>query len=54
MIALVVTDHMMPVFVGLCGSLQSSERKHAYSGRRSQHEDCSAHLTTPVEMKIPT
>jgi hypothetical protein len=39
MIAVVVTDHMMPIFMmpifmGLCGSLQSSECEDTDSGRR--------------------
>jgi hypothetical protein len=48
MIAVVVSDHMMPIFVGLCGGLQSSERKHTDGSRRGEHEDCSAHCETPV------
>jgi len=43
MIAVVVPDHMMTIFVSLRASLQSSERKHTDSSRRGQHEDCSAH-----------
>jgi hypothetical protein len=53
MIAVVVTDHMMAIFVGLCGGLQSSERKHTDGSRRGEHEDCSAHCETPVGMKVP-
>src|SRR5262249_2234503 len=45
---MMVADHVMPIFVGLCSSLQSSERKHTDCGRRGQHEDCSAHCETPV------
>jgi hypothetical protein len=43
MVAVVITDLMMPIFVGLCGSLQSSECKHTDGGRGGQGEDCPAH-----------
>src|SRR5262245_54813038 len=48
MVAVVVTDLMMPIFVSLCGSLQSCECKHTNSGRGGQSEDCPVHGETPV------
>jgi hypothetical protein len=32
MVAVVVTDFMMPIFVSLCGVLQASKCKHTDSG----------------------
>jgi hypothetical protein len=43
MVAVVVTDLMMPIFVSLRGTLQSSECKDTDGGRRSEREDCLAH-----------
>jgi hypothetical protein len=43
MVAVVITDRMMPIFVSLCGSLQSGECKRTDGGRRGQGDDCPAH-----------
>jgi hypothetical protein len=48
MVAVVVTDLTVLVFVSLCGSLQSCECKHANSGRGGQREECPRHVETPV------
>jgi hypothetical protein len=48
-VAVVVTDFMVPIFVGLCGTLQASERKHTDNDRTGEREDCPAHCEPPED-----